>query len=166
MRKTAESLLRQENLTAAQRNEILKWETILDELDHEEELNERRHSEKRDLLDLGLMECENSEEFIATKILLRICRSDTGWLEWIFSKKAADLHQLVGSERISAALQSLTARQKQVLFLLCIHGFSTKEISATLGSSARNIRKHKERALKNIRKCLSGKENENENGKF
>ncbi len=79
MRKTVEALLRQKNLTHAQRNEILKWETVLDELDHEDELNERRHSEKRDLLDLGLMECENSEEYIATKILLRICRSDTGW---------------------------------------------------------------------------------------
>lgn len=101
LRKTVETLLRQKNLTHAQRNEILKWETVLDELDHEEELNERRHSEKRDLLDLGLMECENSEEYIATKILLRICRSDTGWLEWIFSKKASDLHQLAGAAKAS-----------------------------------------------------------------
>lgn len=158
LRKTVETLLRQKNLTHAQRNEILKWETVLDELDHEEELNERRHSEKRDLLDLGLMECENSEEYIATKILLRICRSDTGWLEWIFSKKASDLHQLAGSESISDALQSLTGRQKQVLFLLYVHGFSTEDAVAMLGSSTRNIRKHKERALKNIRKYLSGKE--------
>lgn len=158
LRKTVEALLRQKNLTHAQRNEILKWETVLDELDHEDELNERRHSEKRDLLDLGLMECENSEEYIATKILLRICRSDTGWLEWIFSKKCPDLHQLVGSKCISAALKNLTYRQKQVLFLLYVHGFSTEDAVAMLGSSARNIRKHKERALKNIRKYLSGKE--------
>lgn len=158
MRKAVEALLRQKNLTHAQRNEILKWETVLDELDHEDELNERRHSEKRDLLDLGLMECENSEEYIATKILLRICRSDTGWLEWIFSKKCSDLHQLVGSKCISVALKNLTYRQKQVLFLLYVHGFSTEDAVAMLGSSARNIRKHKERALKNIRKYLSGKE--------
>ena len=104
------------------------------------------------------MECENSEEYIATKILLRICRSDTGWLEWIFSKKCSDLHQLVGSKCISAALKNLTYRQKQVLFLLYVHGFSTEDAVAMLGSSARNIRKHKERALKNIRKYLSGKE--------
>lgn len=158
MRKTVETLLRQENLTTAQRDEILKWENILDGLDHEEECNERRHSEKRDLLDLSLMECENGEEFIATKILLRICRSDSDWLEWIFSKKAADLYQLAGSESISNALQNLTGRQKQVLFLLYVHGFSTEETAAMLGSSVRNIRKHKERALKNIQKCLSGKE--------
>lgn len=158
MRKTVETLLRQENLTAAQRDEILKWEKILDELDHEEECNERRHSEKRDLLDLSLMDCESSEEFIATKILLRICRSDSGWLEWIFSKKAADLYQLAGNENISNALQNLTGRQKQVLFLLYVHSFSTEEAAAMLGSSARNIRKHKERALKNIQKRLSGKE--------
>ena len=158
MRKTVKTLLGQENLTPAQRNEILKWEATLDGLDHEEELNERRHSEKRDLLDLSLMECEGCEEFISTKILLRICRSDSGWLEWIFSKKADDLHQLTGNEIIADALRSLTYRQKQVLFLLYVHGFSTEEAAAELGSSARNIRKHKERALKKIRKCLSGRE--------
>ncbi|GFI61086.1 hypothetical protein IMSAG049_00239 [Clostridiales bacterium] len=158
MRKTVKTLLEQENLTADQRNEILKWETILDELDHTEALNERRHKGKRDLLDLSLMECDDCEEFIATKILLRICRSDSGWLEWIFSKKASDLYQLVGSESISNALQSLTYQQKQVLFLLYVRRFSTEEAAAKLGSSSRNIRKHKERALKNIRKCLSGKE--------
>lgn len=158
MRKTVKTLLEQESLAVAQRNEILEWETILDGLDHEEELNERRHSEKRDLLDLGLMECESCEEFIATKILLRICRSDSGWLEWIFSKKASDLHQLAGNEHVSNALRSLTYRQKQVLFLLYVHDFSTEEAAEKLGSSTRNIRKHKERALKNIRKCLSGKE--------
>lgn len=158
MRKTVEALLRQKKLTLSQRNEILKWENILDELDHEEQLNERRHSEKRDLLDLSLMECDDCEAFIATKVLLRICRSDSGWLEWIFSQKCSDLHQLTGNENISGALQNLTGRQKQVLFLLYVHGFSTEETAAKLGSSPRNIRKHKERALKNIRKSLSGKE--------
>jgi len=125
----------------------------LDELDREDELNERQHSEKRGLLELGLMECENCEEFIATKILLRIFRSDSGWLEWIFSKKANDLHQLTGNESIADALQSLTYRQKQALFLLYVHGFSIEEAAAKPGSSARNIRKQK-----NIRKYLSGKE--------
>ncbi len=158
MRKTVKTLLEQENLTADQRNEILKWETILDDLDHIEDLNERRHKGKRDLIDLSLMECDDCEEFIATKILLRICRSDSSWLEWIFSKKASDLHQLAGNEHVSNALQNLTYRQKQVLFLLYVHGFSTEEAAAKLGSSTRNIRKHKERALKNIRKYLSGKE--------
>lgn len=158
MRNTTKTLLQQEGLTAAQRKEILEWENILDGLDHEEALNERRHSEKRDLLDLGLMEYDDCEEFISTKILLRICRSDSGWLEWIFSRKDSDLYQLVGDKSISDALQCLTNQQRQVLFLLYIHGFSTKETAAMLGSSERNIRKHKERALKNIQKNLSGKE--------
>ena len=149
---TYRDLMEQERLTEQEKVVIEQWKPVLDELDRMENCNNRRHKEKRDMLDMTLCECQNEkEEYLYSEIKLKLSDTDENWLEWIFSRSSADLYQLTGNIELAKSLQTLTVMQKKVVFLFYVHGFSVKDIAALLGSSERNIRKLRERAREHMK---------------
>ena len=149
---TYNDLMNQEILTNQDKLLIEKWKTVLDELDNTEKCNERRHKEKRDMLDITLCQCQNdNDDYISSKIKLKLSTTDENWIDWIFSKSSADLYQLTESKELSKSLMTLTTTQRKVVFLFYIHGFSVKDIARIFGSSERNIRKIRERAKSHMK---------------
>ena len=149
---TYRDLMEQERLTEQEKVVIEQWKPVLDELDRAENCNNRRHKEKRDMLDMTLCEFQNEkEEYLSSEIKLKLSETDENWLEWIFSRSSADLYQLTGNTGLAKSLQTLTAMQRKVVFLFYVHGFSVKDIATLLGSSERNIRKLRERAREHMK---------------
>lgn len=136
-----------------------QWEDILTEENQRIDNNNRRHKENKDDFDTTLLERnrEENELFPRAKVL-NICRPED-WDDIIFSRTPDDLHELVSDETISRAIQSLTEKQKEVLFYNVVRQFTVKEIAEFNQTSDRNIRKHREKALEAIRAFI-----ENENG--
>lgn len=144
---TYRDLMGQERLTEQEKMVIEQWKPMLDELDREEDCNNRRHKEKRDMLDMTLCECQNEkEEYLSSEIKLKLSDTDENWLEWIFSRSSADLYQLTGNIRLAKSLQTLTVMQRKVVFfVLCpwvfcqrycyIVGQQRAEYSKTAGKS-------------------------------
>ena len=81
-----------------------KWNEILLELDQVEKNNNRRHKEKRDNMDISIVDqkAENDKRFPAAKMLNLSCDDD--WVDIIFGSKAENLHHLVTDENISLAI--------------------------------------------------------------
>lgn len=149
---TYRDLMGQERLTEQEKVVIEQWKPMLDELDREEDCNNRRHKEKRDMLDMTLCECQNEKEgYLSSEIKLKLSDTDEDWLEWIFSRSPVDMYQLTGDIGLAKSLQTLTVMQKKVVFLFYVHGFSVIDIAALLGSSERNIRKLRERAREHMK---------------
>ena len=149
---TYRDLMEQERLTEQEKVVIEQWKPVLDELDRAENCNNRRHKEKRDMLDMTLCECQNEkEEYLSSEIKLKLSDTDENWLEWIFSRSPVDMYQLTGDIGLAKSLQTLTAMQRKVVFLFYVHGFSVKDIATLLGSSERNIRKLRERAREHMK---------------
>ena len=149
---TYRDLMEQERLPEQEKVVIEQWNPVLDDLDREEDCNNRRYKEKRDMLDMTLCECQNEKGgYLSSEIKLKLSDTDENWLEWIFSRSSADLYQLTGNIELAKSLQTLTAMQRKVVFLFYIHGFSVKDIAALLGSSERNIRKLRARAREHMK---------------
>lgn len=150
--------IREEKLNAALK--ILAkdkdWSGVIQLLDNFDANNERRHSEHRADMDTTIMDRETNEgECYDIADLLRLSKSDD-WLDTIFSRRSKDLYQLVEEYPVSEALRELTPIQKQVLFLNIVHRIPAKDIAAMLGCSVRNITKHRQKALENIRLLVTG----------
>ena len=70
---TYHDLMEQERLTEQEKMMIEQWKPVLDELDRAENCNNRRHKEKRDMLDMTLCECQNEkEEYLSSEIKLKL----------------------------------------------------------------------------------------------
>lgn len=95
---------------------------------------------------------DEGEAYPAVKMLKLSNHED--WIDIIYSRRYQDLHHLVSNPKISAAIESLTDKQKEVLFLHIVHQYTPQEIAAMTKATDRNIRKHKEKALKAIRKAI------------
>lgn len=116
---TYRDLMEQERLTEQEKVVIEQWKPVLDELDRMENCNNRRHKEKRDMLDMTLCECQNEkEEYLSSEIKLKLSDTDENWLEWTFSRSSADLYQLTGNIELAKSLQTLTAMQRKVVFFV------------------------------------------------
>lgn len=131
-----------------------KWNEILLELDRVEKNNNRRHKEKRDSMDISIVDqkAENDKRFPAAKMLNPSCDED--WIDIIFGSKAEDLHQLVTDENVSLAIKNLTDCQKEVLFLNIVQQYTTAEIAEMKFTTDRNVRKHRQKAIETIQKVL------------
>ena len=113
--------------------------------------NERRHEERQDFANLEMLEGRDEEDEYIDKRLYAVCCKGKDWLERIFTQHWEDLHELVSDKDLCLALKSLTYKQKQVLFWNVIHDYSTAEIATAMGSTERNIRDIRQRALEKIR---------------
>lgn len=132
------------------------WNGVVQALDCFDANNERRHKEHRADMDISVVDCGlNEGKYCSLADLLRLSDSDD-WLDAIYSRAPGDLYQLVGEYPVSEALRELTPIQKQVLFLNIVHRIPTKDIAAMLGCSVRNITKHRQKALENIRLLVTG----------
>ncbi len=131
-----------------------KWNEIVAELDRVERNNNRRHKEKRDDMDISMVDqkAENDNRFPAAKMLNLSCNEDR--IDIIFGSKAGDLHQLVTDEIVSRAIKNLTDCQKEVLFLNIIRQYTTAEIAEMRFTTDRNVRKHRQKAIQTIQKAL------------
>lgn len=136
------------------------WKTVLDELNSELRNNDRKHDEHRDDMDTTIVDRQPKENEIIPGAKMLKLSSDKDWIDMIYSRKPEDLQELVTDEAISKAIKGLTLPQKEVLFWNVIYCFKTSEIAAARGVSERNIRKIRQRALKNIHKVLDAVENQ------
>ena len=94
---TYRDLMEQERLTEQEKVVIEQWKPVLDELDRTENCNNRRHKEKRDMLDMTLCECQNEkEEYLSSEIKLKLSDTDENWLEWVFRERYC---RTVGEQR-------------------------------------------------------------------
>lgn len=132
------------------------WEGIVRTLDRYDENNERRHRSHRDDIDITIPERKADDEQDTYRIsdMMRLCCWED-WLDIIFSQKPEDLHQLVEDTKVSRALKELTSQQKKILLENLVWGFSTKEIAKANGCSVRNITKHRQKALEQIRQAAT-----------
>jgi len=65
-----------------------------------------------------------------------------------------DLHEMITDEIFYESLKNLTDKQKQALYYNVACSISSAELPAILGTSERNIRKHKGSAIEKIRKAI------------
>lgn len=122
-------------------------------LDRKEKNHERYIRRKwRDSYDLTKLEIgydNETEEGIPPRILNLLRERD--WLEFIFTKRYQDMHELFLDERLCEIVKNLNDKRKEVLFLYYVQGYKTTEIAQTKGVSERNIRKLRANALEEIR---------------
>lgn len=132
------------------------WNGIVRTLDQYDENNERRHRSHRDDIDITIPERKADDERDTYRIsdMMRLCCWED-WLDIIFSQRPEDLHHLVEDTKISQALRELTPQQKKILLENLVWGFSTKEIAAANGCSVRNITKHRQKALEQVRQAAT-----------
>ena len=132
------------------------WEGIVRTLDRYDENNERRHRSHRDDIDITISERKADDERDTYRIsdMMRLCCWED-WLDIIFSQGPEDLHHLVEDTEVSQALKGLTPQQKKILLENLVWGFSTKEMAEADGCSMRNITKHRQKALEQIRQTAT-----------
>ena len=65
-----------------------------------------------------------------------------------------EIHELVTEEYLSKILKGLSNDHKEILYLLAVKGYSTKDVEKILGKSDRAVRYNRETYLKNIRKKM------------
>lgn len=132
------------------------WFPILREMDREEQNNERRQRAHRADMDITIAdrELERGETYrVADMLKLSRCED---WEDIIFSQSTEELHQLVEEYPTSAALKELTPLQKEILLENIVHGIQAKDIAQRENCSTRNITKHRQRALEQIRFLVTG----------
>lgn len=65
---------------------------------------------------------------------------------------SADDHGIEWSEEMDHALSTLTDKQRQVIRLMFIEGYTQSEIASMLGISSAGVKKHLDKALEKLRK--------------
>jgi len=65
-----------------------------------------------------------------------------------------EIHELVTEEYLSKILKGLSNDHKEILYLLAVKGYSTKDVEKILGKSDRAVRYNRETILKNIHKKM------------
>ena len=65
-----------------------------------------------------------------------------------------EIHELATEEYLSKILKGLSNDHKEILYLLAVKGYSTKDVEKILGKSDRAVRYNRETFLKNIRKKM------------
>lgn len=132
------------------------WKGVVRTLDQYDENNERRHRSHRDDIDITIPERKADDEQNTYRIsdMMRLCCWED-WLDIIFSQKPEDLHHLVEDTEVSRVLRGLTLQQKEILLKNLVWGVSTKEIAAVNGCSVRNITKHRQKALDQVRQAAT-----------
>lgn len=90
-----------------------------------------------------------ADEGIPPRVLNLLYERD--WLEFIFTKRYQDMHELFSDERLCEIIKNLNDKRKEVLFLYFVQGYKTTEIAQMKGVSERNIRKLRASALEEIR---------------
>ena len=132
------------------------WKGVVRTLDQYDENNERRHRSHRDDIDITIPERKADDEQNTYRIsdMMRLCCWED-WLDIIFSQKPEDLHHLVEDTEVSRVLRGLTLQQKEILLKNLVWWVSTKEIAAVNGCSVRNITKHRQKALDQVRQAAT-----------
>ena len=132
------------------------WKGVVRTLDRYDENNERRHRSHRDDLDITIPErkTDDGQDTYRISDMMRLC-CWKDWVDIIFSQKPEDLHHLVEDTKVSQELKALTPQQKKILLENLVWGFTTKEIAKSEGSSVRNITKHRQKALEQVRQAIT-----------
>ena len=131
---------------------IKRW----DNLDENRERKERYWEICRNNEDFPLEWCEASWGTVFPKNLntynaKQIRKGD--FIDVIFDNPF-EIHELVTEEYLSKILKGLKDEHKEILYLLAVKGYSTKEVEKILGKTDRAIRYNRETFLKNIRKKM------------
>lgn len=140
--------------------ERLKWfEQAVKDFDKADELNDLKHSRKnrRHEFDPHLLD-QDCEEEISIPPTFKTLNNSDGWLDYIFSRRPEDLHELAEDEELSKALHGLNSKRREALFYRAVHGYSTAEIAAIQGVSDRNVRKLYDKAIQEVRKQIDKQE--------
>lgn len=132
------------------------WKGVVRMLDRYDENNERRHRSHRDDLDITIPErkADDTRDSYRISDMMRLCCWED-WIDIIFSQRSEDLHHLVEDAKVSQALKELTSQQREILMENLVWGFSTKEIAKVDGCSVRNITKHRQKALEQVRQAAT-----------
>lgn len=132
------------------------WKGVVRTLDRYDENNERRHRSHRDDLDITIPErkMDDGQDTYRISDMMRLC-CWKDWVDIIFSQKPEDLHHLVEDTKVSQGLKTLTPQQKKILLENLVWGFTTKEIAKAEGCSVRNITKHRQKALEQVRQTIT-----------
>jgi len=132
------------------------WKGVVQTLDQYDENNERRHRSHRDDLDISIVErkADDGQDTYRISDMMRLCCWED-WIDIIFSQRPEDLHHLVEDTQTIRALRELTPQQKKILLENLVWGLSTKEIAEADGCSVRNITKHRQRALEQVRQATT-----------
>lgn len=132
------------------------WGGVVQTLDQFDKNNERRHKSNRDDFDITLPErkVDDGHDTYRISDMMRLC-CWKDWIDIIFSQEPEDLHHLVEDPKISQALKELTPQQKKILLANLVWGYSTKELAQASGCSVRNITKHRQKALEQVRRTAT-----------
>ena len=143
--------LEQAAKTPEQFKEVIKrW----DSLDENRERKERYWEISRNNEDFPLEWCEASWGTVFPKNLNTIVAKQIrkgNFIDAIFDSPY-EIHELVTEEYLSKILKGLKDEHKELLYLLAVKGYSTKEIEKIQGKSDRAVRYMRETVLNKIRK--------------
>ena len=111
-----------------------RWVKILEEMDKEEELNERKETRRHESLDLTMDEHEwldNNEEPVEETI----CRLET-------------------AEALDEAIATLTAKQRDAFMAVHFYGLSISEVARIKGLNKSTVARHLNAAEKKLKNFL------------
>lgn len=143
--------------------ERLEWfGQVVKDFDKADELNDLKHfrPNRRHEFDPHLLDMDIDEEISIPPQFKTLNNSD-GWLDYIFSRRPEDLHELVEDEELGKALRGLNSKRREALFYRVVHGYSAEEIGACKGVSDRNVRKLYEKAIQEVRKKIDKRNDSN-----
>lgn len=136
--------------------ERLEWfEQAVKDFDKADALNELKHNrtDRRHDFNPRWLDQDLDEE-ISIPPQFKLLNHSDGWLDYIFSQRPEDLHELVEDEEVCKALHNLPGKRKEALFYRVVHRYPASEIAALQGVSDRNVRKLYAGAIEEVRKRL------------
>lgn len=125
------------------------WEGLIAYWDSRDERRDRTYYEHKDSMNITIadsLELEKTEAFDLKKIYEISDKED--FIDLIAKSRYEYIQDLIEDSDIYAVINSLTDKQKKVLFLYGVEKYKTSEIAEMLGISSRGVRKHLE-AIKN-----------------
>ena len=145
-------------LTTAEERDAF-FRNLIGELDHEEELNDRKHcrSDRRSDFDISLLDSAEALETPILRQFRELCNSDN-WDDIIFSQRLDDLTELTTDKELIEALSALTGKRKAALFYRGVWKYTPQEIAAYKGVSDRSVRKLYNEAIKEIHRKIREKD--------
>lgn len=153
---TAETYLESEDAAAA--DWARENEQELQQLDKDTINLYRRHRENADFRSLDALRTKRkpaeSGQDPAKRRGNLPTQPDKVWIDRMLSQKPEDFEKLVENPQLAKALESLTPRQKEVVFQTFMKQRTPQQIAERLKTSDRNVRDVLTRAIANIKKIL------------
>jgi DNA-directed RNA polymerase specialized sigma subunit len=128
------------------------FNNLVKQMDKDEENNNRKHNKHRADFDISILEVGTNRENQYIPSEITNLYHNESFENIIFSKKCEDLNQLIAYAPVSLAINTLSNKRKEILFLKGVWGYTEKEIAKYKSVSQANISQLFKKAIEQVKK--------------